>query len=732
MTDKNKMKQEMVLITGGAGYIGSHVVRELLERGQDVLVVDDLSAGNEEIINFFLQIYGPQRFVFRKEDLLDRQNLNSSFRQILRKYRIKGIIDFASRIAVGESQQKPWDYFRTNVIGFKNLLMASGSVPVVKSSTAAVYGSPLQKDIPLHEDLLDVIVREERFVASQLKPASVSFGKLIDWYGREISAEYPFLKLNKEDIRYLFIPTNVYGITKLMDEIILRKVEARTGRKHIALRYFNAAGASPTGLLGEDHYPETHLIPIVLQAAMGKRKNINVFGSDYNTKDGTCVRDYISVSDLADVHILALEHLCKGGRGRVFNVGSNSGYTVKEIIDLSEKVTGCSIPVVVGERREGDPDALVASDALIKKKFRWKARHGIKDIIVSAWNWHRLNPEGFHMLREQRYSPFWDKWINVVASRQLRPWGGGEEDIKEKALPGYVRDCYLCPGNTRVSGRKNPSYKNTFVFPNDFPTFAMDSSFTQVQDGPYGARGAGGICEVMAYSPKHNDRFSEMSAGRLQKIIDLWIETYRRLSRKKGIKYVLLFENRGEVMGNSQLHPHGQVYASSSIPDMLVSPQIKKFSSYRKKTGRCFVCDSVKAERNDGRRILAESGSFVAFTPFAPMFPYEVMIVPSRHIGVLSQMKKDEKKDLAKTLKTILSAMDKVFGSPYHYSLAVIQSPVGTEGRGFHFQIYITSFLIGNNVKKYVVGYDIFGDMINPTCPEWIAEKIRYSMRSGK
>ena len=636
------MDKELILITGGAGYIGSHVSRALLESGKSILVIDDLSTGHEEVINLYASVYGSKKFLFEKVDLLDEKKLNAVLGRIKKEYKIKGIIDFAARIAVGESQVKPWEYFRVNVAGFRNLIMATGSIPIVKSSTAAVYGTPQPKDMPLKEELLDVIVKEKRFKESQLQQATVTFGGLLKWYEKEVTSNYSFMKLGDEDVRYLMIQNNVYGITKMMDEIMLKKLNNKTGRKYVPLRYFNAAGADACGLIGEDHRPETHLVPLILKAALGKVKEITVFGDNYDTKDGTCIRDYVSVSDLASAHILALKYLWGKGKSRPFNVGSNLGYTVNEVIDISKKITGRKIPVVMGPRREGDSIMLVASDSLTKKELGWKRLNGIEDIVSSAWHWHSLNPDGYRMLREQRYSPYWGKWINVVSSRSLRPWSGEEEKIRDEEKRSYNVNCYLCPGNKRVSGRKNPKYKDVFVFENDFPTFMLNSPFTKASEEPYRTRDANGICEVLVYSPKHNDRFAKMPEQKISKIINLWIDTYERLGKRKDINYVLIFENRGEVMGNSQLHPHGQVYASSCVPDLIVSHQLKEFASYRKRTGRCFVCDSLKAEKKDRRRILAENRSFIAFIPFAPTVPYETMIIPKRHLKNISVLKKEE------------------------------------------------------------------------------------------
>jgi len=388
---------DIIMVTGGAGYIGSHVVKLLLEKKQKVFIFDNLSAGHNQVLEFFKKTYGADAdsFIFINADTLDEEGLRKAIDSVRKNHWISGIIDFAAKIAVGESQQKPLDYFTTNVVGFRNLLMATDHIPLVKSSTAAAYGSPLEEDIPLKESVIPKMIAAKRYDRSQLLPASVPFETLIEWYTKEVVEKYPFFYLDKADLEFLHIPVNVYGVTKVICEIMLKKHEKEAGRKHMALRYFNAAGADPSGLIGEDHIPETHLVPLVLKAAMGKVKCITVFGDDYDTPDGTCIRDYISVMDLADVHIIALNYIIKGGGSRTYNLGTNNGQTVMQIIEAAKKVTGRNIPVEMSGRREGDPNALVADASLIKKELGWKAKRGIDEIVSSAWKWHSSHPDGY-------------------------------------------------------------------------------------------------------------------------------------------------------------------------------------------------------------------------------------------------------------------------------------------------------------------------------------------------
>jgi UDP-glucose 4-epimerase len=324
-----------VLVTGGAGYIGSHVVEMLIERGYDVVVFDNLSAGHRQAI-------APQA-TFVQGDLLHKPDLEALFAS----HTFEGILHFASHIMVGESMQKPFKYLYDNVVAVMNILEFATTHHVkrfILSSTANLYDAP--KVVPIKED-------EE------------------------------------------LIPGSVYGETKFMAERMLAWMDKIYGLKYCCLRYFNASGAHPNAHIGEDHAPETHLIPLVLQVALGKRETITVYGDDYATPDGTCIRDYIHVLDLADAHILALEALAEGD-SRVYNLGNGTGYSVLEVIETARQVTGHAIPVTMGERRAGDLPTLVADSTKIREELGWIPEFGnLRVIIESAWNWHRTHPQGF-------------------------------------------------------------------------------------------------------------------------------------------------------------------------------------------------------------------------------------------------------------------------------------------------------------------------------------------------
>lgn len=317
-----------VLVAGGAGYIGSHVCKLLSKQGYNVIIYDNLSHGYE-----FLAKYG--KFVLG--DIGDRKHLELT----LKNYKIDVVMHFCAYIEVSESIQNPRKYYHNNLYNALNLLdtmLDVGVNKIIFSSTAAVYGIP--ENIPIDEE----------------------------------EAKNPI---------------NTYGRTKWMVEQALKDYSDAHGLKYVAFRYFNAAGADPDGELGEAHEPETHLIPLILDAALGVRKSIKIFGTDYPTPDGTCIRDYIHVNDLATAHIKGIEFLFQGNNSDYFNLGNGTGFSVREIIDTVKKVTKTNFPVEEVERRPGDPPILIAKSDKAKKILNWTPEYGIEDIIKHAWNWHR-------------------------------------------------------------------------------------------------------------------------------------------------------------------------------------------------------------------------------------------------------------------------------------------------------------------------------------------------------
>jgi UDP-glucose 4-epimerase len=324
-----------VLVTGGAGYIGSHTVRVLREKGYQAVVLDSLVTGHRAAVCTDL---------FYEGDLADRERV----RHIVERHQVEAVIHFAARSLVAESVQKPDLYFLENTAkttAFLSALVEAGVRRVVFSSTAAVYGIPDQVPIPE--------TAEKR-------------------------------------------PINPYGLSKWMIEEAMGWLQQAYGLQGVALRYFNAAGAAFDGAIGEDHNPETHLIPLVLQVALGQRKAIHVYGTDYPTPDGTCIRDYVHVIDLAEAHVAALEALDCGLTERAFNVGTGRGFSVREVIEAARRVTGHEIPTLEAPRRPGDPPELVADVERIRRVLGWEPKHSdLETILRTAWLWHQKHPGGF-------------------------------------------------------------------------------------------------------------------------------------------------------------------------------------------------------------------------------------------------------------------------------------------------------------------------------------------------
>ena len=325
-----------ILVLGGAGYIGSHTALELVKAGNEVVIADNLVTGYRKAI--------PEGAKFYEGDLRDSDFLDNLFHQ----EKIDAVIHFAAYSLVGESVTNPLKYYDNNLYGTKVLLeaMVKNNVgKIVFSSTAATYGEP--ENVP--------ILESDRTC-----------------------------------------PTNPYGETKLAMEKMFKWTAEAHGLRYVSLRYFNACGADESGTIGEAHNPESHLIPLILQVPNGKRETISIYGTDYDTPDGTCIRDYIHVTDLAQAHILAVQYLNNGGKSDIFNLGNGVGYSVREVIETARKVTGHPIPATETSRRAGDPARLVASSEKAKSVLGWKPVHdSLEEIIASAWNWHKNHPNGY-------------------------------------------------------------------------------------------------------------------------------------------------------------------------------------------------------------------------------------------------------------------------------------------------------------------------------------------------
>lgn len=325
-----------IAVLGGAGYIGSHTVQALIKKGERVVVIDNLLTGHQEAVH--------SDAVFYKGDIRDKDFMLSVFK----KEKITGVVHFAASSLVGESVENPLKYFNNNVYGTQITLEVMRELDIkqiVFSSTAATYGEP---------------------------------------------DETPILETTMTN------PKNPYGESKLMMEKMMKWCDEAYGIKFVALRYFNVAGASLDTSIGEDHTPETHLVPIILQTALGQREKVSIFGDDYPTNDGTCIRDYVHVVDLSQAHVLALEYLQAGSQSDVFNLGSSSGFSVKEMIEEARKVTGHAIPAVMAPRRAGDPATLVASSEKAQSILGWNPQHtNVTTILETAWAWHNSRPNGY-------------------------------------------------------------------------------------------------------------------------------------------------------------------------------------------------------------------------------------------------------------------------------------------------------------------------------------------------
>ncbi len=318
-----------ILVCGGAGYIGSHVCKMMSKKGLDIVVYDNLSHGYRDFAKWGEFVEG---------DIGDASRLD----QVFKKHKIDAVMHFCAFIEVGESVQDPEKYYKNNLKNTVTMLESmrrNGVNKLIFSSTAAVYGDP--ERIPIQED------------------------------DRKIQI-------------------NPYGRTKWMIEQILEDYHAAYGFKSIRFRYFNAAGCDPDREVGEAHVPESHLIPLILDAAIGRRESIKIYGTDYDTKDGTCIRDYVHVNDLADAHIRGVEHLLAGGDTDYFNLGSGDGFSVREMIDMVRKVTGREFKVVEVERRPGDPPYLIAKSDKAKNVLGWTIRYSLEDIVRTAWEWHQV------------------------------------------------------------------------------------------------------------------------------------------------------------------------------------------------------------------------------------------------------------------------------------------------------------------------------------------------------
>lgn len=385
-------KKQTILVTGGAGYIGSITVKSLIFAGYNVVVVDSLENGHREAVD--------------QEAILEIANVGDmkTMERILKKYKPDAVIDFAAYLAVGESMIEPEKYFRNNVENFIKLLdvmVKNGCKLIIKSSTASVYGNPLNDDdFPLAENYIFKYKPDKSCLLpgmfdGQNIEGEEFFQKFIELYSNFI-ANRSDLKLSTEELTTLRIPTSIYGLSKLLDEIIMKKYDSLFGLKSVTLRYFNVCGAMTNGNIGEDKPNPTTLMTVAISQIIGKRDKLEIFGNDYPTKDGTGIRDYIHVVDLADGHIKALQFLLDNKTSETFNLGTGKGISVLEVVEAVEEASHKKVNFVVCPRRSGDPVMSFADAKKANSILSWKTQYSIEDMAKSAWKWHSIHLNGYN------------------------------------------------------------------------------------------------------------------------------------------------------------------------------------------------------------------------------------------------------------------------------------------------------------------------------------------------
>ena len=385
------MAKRKILVTGGAGYIGSITTKILLDHGYNVTVIDSLEKGHREAVD--------PRASLKVMNLSDEKELDL----YLKNNPVDGVIDFAAYIAVEESMREPERYLENNVFTFIKLLDClhrNGIKFLIKSSTAAVYGSPKSSsDLPLKETYVETTILESSALSEGIwQGRSIRGQELLDeilkYYDKRV-AGHSELALNNREKEMLRLPASIYGVTKLLDEIIMKKYDNLSDLRFTTLRYFNVAGADPSGLLGQDNKKPTHLFANCIFQLLGKKDKLLICGDDYTTIDGTGVRDYIHVIDLALGHIAALKYLFSGHDSNTFNLGTGTGYSVLEVIKAVEKVSGKKIDREIGPRRVGDVAILYANPTKANRMLNWAAKYSLTDMAETAWKWQSTHPNGY-------------------------------------------------------------------------------------------------------------------------------------------------------------------------------------------------------------------------------------------------------------------------------------------------------------------------------------------------
>jgi UDPglucose--hexose-1-phosphate uridylyltransferase len=325
-----------------------------------------------------------------------------------------------------------------------------------------------------------------------------------------------------------------------------------------------------------------------------------------------------------------------------------------------------------------------------------------------------------------RFNPLTREWILVSAHRTKRPWQGQVEAAESEATVAYDPACYMCPGNTRASGAKNPVYADVLAFDNDFPAVRPDTPETILEDGLFIARGESGVCRVVCFSPRHDLTLSHMAQPAIRKVVDVWAQEYTQLGARANVRYVQIFENRGSMMGCSNPHPHCQIWATSSIPDE-PAKELASLAEYQRVNGRCLLCDCVSQEEKAQVRVVEQNDSFLAVVPFWAIWPFETLVISRRHVSSLADLTAQERDALADLMKRLTTRYDNLFGVPFPYSMGFHQSPTDNEAHTVsHLHAhYYPPLLRSATVRKFMVGYELLGSPQRDLTPEQAAERLR-------
>ena len=663
-----------ILVVGGAGYIGSQTAKRAAAAGLEPVVLDNLVYGHRWAVK-----WGP----FVEGDLADQ----ALVRRVLEEHHIDAVVHFAAYAYVGESVTNPRKYFRNNLVNTLNLLDAmldAGVRDIVFSSTCAVYGEPVR--IPIAED----------------HPRN---------------------------------PVSPYGESKLAVEKALHWYQRAYGLRTAALRYFNAAGADPEGEVGEEHDPETHLIPLALEAALGGRE-LQIFGTDYPTPDGTAIRDYIHVADLADAHLAALETTARGARQPRRQPGHGAGS-----LGAGGRGGGRARDGPEGARSRGRPTRRQSArpgggrtpggrgPRLDAEAPRSRHHRGARVPLAGAGS-----EAGVSALWEERWHPLREEWVIVAAHRQHRPWTGETVAAPAAARVAHDPGCYLCPGNARVSGAVNPRYDSTFVFDNDHPCVGPDAP-RDLPDPPppYRVQPAVGLARVVCFSPRHDLTLAEMPLAAIGEVVEVWRRQTRDLGGRPEVNQVLCFENKGEIVGVSNPHPHGQIYATGFVWKTMET-ELSASRRHHGETGRGLFDDVIRAEQADGRRILYEDDRVIAFVPYFARYAYEVYVAPKRRVPHVHALDDGEAAALAGALKDVTARFDGLWRMSFPYVMVLHQAPTdGGEHPNFHFFIAFHPPLRQPRLLKYLAGPEIGGgNFLSDTSPEATAAELRGALAPAR